>query len=231
MNTAIRSDYRLLFVSHNGTFSQLSEQLTEDGYRIYKCNRLAEAVTLLREVAPEAVIIDSDQQEVESLEFCHLLKSDLTGRPAKAIIISSQVSGSNYELSTFDAGADDFISKPFSPSSIIKRIQVRCGLDSGTIDLRSSEKQKKSIHIDRDSYSVLVNQVNVPFSKKEFELLYLLASQPGKVFTRDEIFEQIWKRKPEANDRTIDVHILRLRKKLGEDFISTQKGVGYRFSL
>jgi two-component system alkaline phosphatase synthesis response regulator PhoP len=89
--------------------------------------------------------------------------------------------------------------------------------------------EEAKIYIDRESFSVYVNQHPVAVSRKEFELLHLMASQPGKIFTRDEIFEKVWKRKSNPKDRTIDVHILRLRKKLGDEFISTQKGVGYRF--
>ena len=144
----------------------------------------------------------------------------------------SDVASENIEIQAFDSGADDFIRKPLFPEAFIRRIMNRIhAKEQNSIQLESTHTGQSKLYIDRESFTVFLNQQPISISKKEFELLHLMASSPGKIFTRDEIFEKIWKRKSGLNDRTIDVHILRLRKKLGEEFISTQKGVGYRFEL
>lgn len=119
--------------------------------------------------------------------------------------------------------------RPFDPEALLKRLRVRLDIPNGQQTRFTHVNKRDNLIIDRDAYAVFINQELVPVSRKEFELLHLMSAQPGKVFTREAIFEKVWKRKPTANDRTIDVHILRLRRKLGSDFITTQKGVGYRF--
>jgi two-component system alkaline phosphatase synthesis response regulator PhoP len=191
-------------------------------------SKIADAFEHLKNEVPEGILIDADQREISSVEFCHKVKSSSAYKQIVLIVVSSDHSESIEEI-LFDAGVDEFVFKPIRHQAFLKRILSRLNKDSIEKKIIYNEAGKSSLHIDRESFSVYLNQKIVPLSKKEFELLHLIASQPGKVFTREEIFNKVWNRKHISKERTIDVHILRLRKKIGDEFITTQKGIGYRF--
>ena len=219
----------LWLISNNrNEFNGLVEELSSIGLKYSFFLKISDSLNQLNRETPEGIIIDADQSEILCFEFCHKIKSMSHLKKIKLIVISSNVSES-MEEAVFDNGADEFVTKPIKQKAMIKRISARLNFSNTEFSILYKTKGKHTLQIDKESFSVYLDQVLVPLSLKEFELLYLMASQPGKVFSRNEIFNKVWKREHMAKERTIDVHILRLRKKIGEDFFSTQKGVGYRF--
>jgi len=184
---------------------------------------------MIQAFAPQIVLIDSESnREPAALEFCYFVKSNPKYNPCRILILSDHTE-EFAEVAAFDAGADDFIQKPVRLKSLARRMTARMEKMNKNILIQGEPSGVSSVKIDPESYSVYLGSHAVHVSRKEFELLYLMASRPGKIFNRHELYEQIWKKKYSSRDRTVDVHILRLRKKLGKDFIQTQKGVGYRF--
>ena len=219
----------LWLISNNKIeFNGLIGELSANGFKYTFFSKISHAFNKLNKETPDGIIIDADESEILCLEFCHKIKSLAHLKKTKLIVISSNVTES-MEMEVFDNGADEFVTKPLKQKAMLKRISKRMNFSIPEFTILYKTKGKDTLHIDKESFSVYLNQVLVPLSLKEFELLYLMASQPGKVFSRNEIFNKVWKREHMAKERTIDVHILRLRKKIGEDFFSTQKGVGYRF--
>ncbi|MFM2206787.1 MAG: hypothetical protein RL213_762 [Bacteroidota bacterium] len=220
---------RVLYVSDHSIPEQLISVASSNGFDFFLCTHLASALSDIRRIRPDAVVIDSDRQEVAALELCFLIKSEFGNGPLTTVMISSSQEAES-EISSFKAGADDYVSKPLRKNAFLTRLSKRMGIGGSSISLLS-ERNSNKLHIDRDGYTVHFNQQLIQLSRKEFELLYLLASQPAKVFSRDEIFEKVWKREGDEKDRTIDVHVLRIRKKITDGIIQTQKGIGYRLVL
>ena len=219
----------LWLISNNrNEFNGLVDELTALGFKYTFFSKISDALNQLKKETPEGILIDADESEILCFEFCHQIKSLSHLKKTKLIVISSNDSES-MEMSVFDTGADEFIIKPFRQKALVKRISARLNFSISEFSILVKIKGKHTLQIDKESFSVYLNQVLIPLPLKEFELLHLMASQPGKVFSRNEIFKKVWRRKQKANERTIDVHILRLRKKIGDEFFSTQKGVGYRF--
>jgi two-component system alkaline phosphatase synthesis response regulator PhoP len=159
------------------------------------------------------------------MEVCKILRSQPKFKDALIILLTA-LSDEGSHIKGLDSGADDFITKPISPKVLISRVNAL---------FRRTEKEKTdiitagNIVIDASKYTVSVNGESITLAKKEFELLYLLAAKPGRVFLRNEILEQVWGNEVIVGDRTIDVHIRKVRQKLGVNCISTIKGVGYKF--
>jgi two-component system alkaline phosphatase synthesis response regulator PhoP len=183
----------------------------------------------MRNVRTDIFLIDSSRNEVASFELCHVIKSNVHWMKNPVIIFSDNTDES-VEVAAFRAGADDYLRKPVKPIALVERIKARVNEPKDVITVQQ-ETDGGQIYIDRRSYTVYAGNKALNLSRKEFELLYLLASQPGKIFRREEVFAKIWNKKFEESNRTVDVHILRLRKKLGQHSIYTQKGVGYRFKI
>jgi two-component system alkaline phosphatase synthesis response regulator PhoP len=205
-----------------------NRQLSRD-FKFHYFSKITDAGSVIHSIQPALVVIDIDNQELEAFEFSFLLKNDHYPVTLPVILLSSSTDPKK-EIEAFRTGADDFILKPLHGDAFAARLNARCVSSKERMDFKISESKRK-LQIDKESFAVYLDNELVSMSRKEFELLHLLASQPGKAFTRNEIFQKVWKRKPDDQDRTIDVHILRLRKKLGNDFISTQKGVGYRLII
>ncbi len=207
----------------------LSETLSTKGFDVKLMSRFSESMQFIMESSPGLVLLDTLHKDVACFELCFLIKSNIVTRNMQVLIISDDADEKT-EVAAFTAGADDFIMRPLRPEAIVQRILTRLNSTNQVISIQPSRRPEIRLRIDKESYTIYLNQELVHVSKKEFELLHLLVSQPGKVFTREEIFEKVWKRQSNENDRTIDVHIRRIRKKIGNHFISTQKGIGYRFN-
>jgi two-component system alkaline phosphatase synthesis response regulator PhoP len=165
---------------------------------------------------------------MDGIEACSLIK-EIPSLVNTRIIFLSARSEDYTQLSAFDAGADDYISKPVKPKILLKKIE--------SIFKRLTEKNEEinlinlgEVKIDRNSYLVYLKNQEIALPRKEFELFYLLASKPGKVFTRDEIMGKVWGSEVVVGDRTIDVHIRKLREKIGDLYFKTVKGIGYKFN-
>jgi len=209
-------------------FEILIEEFISKGFQTRMFTKVSEALTKLKDETPEGILIDAEKSEIPCLEFCHKIKSLSDYKKIILIVVSSSVS-EVIEEAMFDAGADEFVCKPIRQRALFKRISARLSRTPNSQKVLYNENGKLALQIDKESFTVYLNHTIVPLSRKEFELLHLMASHPGKVFTREEIFTKVWNRKHDSKERTIDVHILRLRKKIGEEFITTQKGIGYRF--
>lgn len=220
---------KVLLISNDQYLVQQILTLESTGFEIRHEKRITNANALIQAFLPQIILLDSESnRELAALEFCYFVKSNPKFNQCRVLIISDH-SEEFAEVAAFDAGADDFIQKPVRLKSLLKRMAARLDKANKDILIQGDTKGTSSVKIDPESYSVYLGNDAVHVSRKEFELLYLMASKPGKIFNRNELYEQVWKKKYSFRDRTIDVHILRLRRKLGKDFIQTQKGVGYRF--
>ena len=207
----------------------LSYNLSNEGYNVKSAVNGVEAIKKAKKFIPDIILLDVMMPEMDGIEACSNLRE--IESLSKSMIIFLSARGEDFtQIAAFDAGADDYINKPVKPkillkkiSSIAKRILSENNNTSNII--------VGSLVIDRDSYNVTKNKDEITLPRKEFELIYLLASNPGKVLTRDEIMLKVWGTQVVVGDRTIDVHIRKLREKIGEKYIKTIKGVGYKFKV
>lgn len=221
---------RLIYIisSLDNNLDNFISLLKNNGYDYKLTTSFPGAMELMDKKVADAILVDLDFHSTLFSEYCFSIKSNPKFKFVKIFFMSSEQNEAK-ELQAFNAGADDFIYKLSAPNVLFKRIDIRLSnTDKNKADQNNGSHTNKFL-LDTESFTVYVNKIQIEVSKKEFELLQYMSSNPGKVFTRTEIFENVWKRKPNENERTLDVHILRLRKKLGDNFISTQKGVGYRF--
>ena len=205
----------------------LNYNLINSGFITKSASNGLEAIKKAKKFIPDIILLDVMMPEMDGIEACIKIREIKTLTNTRIIFLSAR--GEDFtQIAAFDAGADDYISKPVKPKILLKKISsIAKRLDRnknpiGILDLGE-------IIIDRESYLVTINKVEKNLPRKEFELLYLLATKPGKLFTREEIMLKVWGTEIFVGDRTIDVHIRKLRKKIGEKYIKTTKGVGYKF--
>jgi two-component system alkaline phosphatase synthesis response regulator PhoP len=206
----------------------LGYNLEKEGYRVLKAKNGEKAIKLAREHKPQLIILDVMMPVMDGIEACNRIRSipDLEG----SIIAFLTARGEEYsQLAGFEAGADDYITKPIRPKLFVSRVQAllrRYKEPASTGNI----VQLKGFTIDRERYAVIRENEEISLARKEFELLQFLVSRADKVVTREEIFSNVWGEDVVVGDRTIDVHIRRIREKMGIDSIRTIKGVGYKFS-
>lgn len=211
-------------------YTDLKQSLPEGSFNIFHFAKFSDALYQYESLSPDFVICDSRKNELQAFEFCFHIKS-LSSAVATVAIILSDSNEEFSEIAAFDSGATDFVRFPLRTKALAKRMLSHLKFSNNTITLKKNISSQNTLKIDRESYSVFKGNENIRMSRKEFELLYFMASHPGKLFKRNELYTSIWKKNFNPSDRTIDVHILRLRKKLGQEFISTQKGLGYRLMI
>ena len=206
----------------------LRYNLSLGGYDVKSAFNGKEAIKKAKIFLPEIILLDVMMPEMDGIEACSLIREIPSLLNTRIIFLSAR-SEDYTQLSAFDAGADDYISKPVKPKILLKKIE--------SIFKRINKKNEKitlidlgEIKIDRNSYLVYIKNQEIALPRKEFELFYLLASKPGKVFTRDEIMGKVWGSEVVVGDRTIDVHIRKLREKIGDLYFKTVKGIGYKFN-
>ena len=221
------NDYKILLVDDEPDILEfLGYNLTKEGYTIFKAGNGKEALKIASETKPHLIILDVMMPEMDGIETCREMKQIPSLN--KSIIAFLTARGEDYsQIAGFDAGADDYIAKPIKPRVFISRVKAL--LRRFSVDESSGEKIiLAGLIIDRERYMVIQNGVEILLPKKEFELLWLLISRVDKVFTREEIYSNIWGNVI-VGDRTIDVHVRKIREKLNIDNIKTIKGVGYKF--
>ena len=206
----------------------LRYNLSLGGYDVKSAFNGKEAIKKAKIFLPEIILLDVMMPEMDGIEACSLIKEIPSLLNTRIIFLSAR-SEDYTQLSAFDAGADDYISKPVKPKILLKKIE--------SIFKRINKKNEEinvidlgEIKIDRNTYLVYIKNQEIALPRKEFELFYLLASKPGKVFTRDEIMGKVWGSEVVVGDRTIDVHIRKLREKIGDLYFKTVKGIGYKFN-
>lgn len=204
----------------------ISYNLIKEGFTVKTASNGREAVKLAKSFNPELILLDVMMPEMDGMETCvELRKLD---NLKNTFITFLTARGEDYsQIAGFDAGADDYIIKPVKPRILVSRIKAM---------LRRSVTQEEQVadeigglRIDRERYLVIQDGEELTLPKKEFELLSLLISSPGKVFNREKILASVWGEEVVVGDRTIDVHIRKLREKIGDNLIKTIKGVGYKF--
>ncbi|MDA7566712.1 response regulator transcription factor [Flavobacteriaceae bacterium] len=206
----------------------LRYNLSLAGYEVKAASNGKEAIKKAKIFIPEIILLDVMMPEMDGIEACRLIREIPSLKNSRIIFLSAR--NEDYtQLSAFDAGADDYISKPVKPKILLKKIS--------SIFKRIHKKENKiqlidlgEIKIDRNKYLVFINKNEIQLPKKEFELFFLLASKPGNVFSRDEIMNKVWGSDVIVGDRTIDVHIRKLREKIGDLYFKTVKGIGYKFN-
>jgi two-component system alkaline phosphatase synthesis response regulator PhoP len=205
----------------------LGYNLEKEGYRILKAKNGEKAVKLAREHKPQLVILDVMMPVKDGMEACTEIRN--TPELEGTLIAFLTARGEDYsQIAGFEAGADDYITKPIKPKVFISRIQALLRRQKGARE-SSNIIVLKHFTIDKDRYVVIRDKKEITLARKEFELLQFLVSRPDKVVTREEIFTNVWGEDVVVGDRTIDVHIRRIRDKLGIESIKTIKGVGYKF--
>jgi two-component system alkaline phosphatase synthesis response regulator PhoP len=204
--------------------------LKNEGFEVYTAANGDEALTKAKHLKPDLIILDIMMPRKSGIEVCEILRSQPAFKNTLIIFLTA-LSDEGSQVKGFDMGADDYINKPISPKLIISRVQALFRRIHKAETAENGVLQVDNIIIDPVQFIVRVADESIMLAKKEFELLYLLASRPGRVFLRNEILNQVWGNEVIVGDRTIDVHIRKIRQKLGLDCITTVKGVGYKFDL
>ncbi len=224
--------FRILLVDdENDILEFVSYNLQKEGFKVYTASNGAAAIKLAEEVMPHLILLDVMMPEMDGIETCQVIRSN--PKMSNTLIAFLTARGEDYsQIAGFDAGGDDYIAKPIKPKVLVSRIKAllkRHGSATIADGSTALSDDVSGIRMDRERFLVVKEGEDLVLPKKEFELLWLLHSKPNKVFTREEIFSAIWGDNIIVGDRTIDVHIRKLREKIGDDYIKTIKGVGYKF--
>jgi len=206
----------------------ISYNLKKNGYRVYTATNGKEALQNAREYLPALIILDVMMPEMDGIETCEEIRKIPELKNTVIAILSAR--GEDYtQIAGFEAGADDFIKKPIKPSVLSSRVSALLRRSQSGSTSNGSVIRINDIIIDKDKYLVIKNGKEIVLPKKEFELLSLLTSKPDKVFTREDILSKVWGSDVVVGDRTIDVHVRKIREKIGIDNIKTYKGIGYSY--
>ncbi len=225
-----KSDVKILLVDDEPDILEIvGYNLKNEGYQVYTASNGSEALKMAKKITPHLILLDIMMPEMDGIEACEKIRKV---KELEHVIISFLTArGEDYsQVAGFDAGADDYITKPIKPKVLLSKIK------SLLRRLKKNEEQDTStrigdILINREEYVVFKGDEKIVLPKKEFELFSLLTSKPGKVFKRETILDSVWGNEVVVGGRTIDVHIRKLREKIGDDFFKTIKGVGYKFVL
>ena len=223
-------DYTILLVDDEPDILEfLGYNLKREGFQVHTALNGREAIDKAAALLPHLIILDVMMPEMDGIETCKELKAN--AELSRTIIAFLTARSEDYsQLAGFDAGGDDYIAKPIKPSLLISRVKALLRRYQLSVE-QTDPYRVGNLQIDRERYLVFRNGEKVVLPKKEFELLSLLTSRPNKVFTREEIFAGVWGTDVVVGDRTIDVHVRKLREKIGVEHIKTVKGVGYKFEI
>jgi len=222
---------KILIVDDEPDILELVEyNLKKEGYQVYVASNGKEGISVARKVHPDLIILDIMMPVMDGIEACRLMRSIPEFKNTFMVFLTAR-SEEYSEIAGFNVGADDYIAKPIKPRALVSRINAILRRNVSSDEISENKIDIGDLVIDREAYLVFQSGNKVVLAKKEFELLYLLASKPGKVYTREAILKNIWEDSVVVTNRTIDVHIRKLREKLGENYVTTVKGVGYKFEL
>lgn len=201
--------------------------LSAEGYNVITADNGEKAVKIAKKKRPQLIILDVMMPEMDGIEACEQIRK--IPELSETIITFLTARGEDYsQMAGFDAGADDYITKPIKPKVLVSKVKALLRRFK-EIDPTSNIVTIGDLIINREEYKIIKNEEEIILPRKEFELLSLLTSKPGKVFTREEILDKVWGNEVVVGGRTIDVHIRKLREKIGDDSFTTVKGVGYKF--
>ena len=223
-----KSDFKILAIDdEKDILLLLKYNLESEGYVVKTAISGKEGLKIANKMNPDLILIDIMMPEIDGIETCIKLREIEKFRSIFILFLTARVEEYS-EVAAFEAGGDDYITKPIKPRALISRINSFYKRKS-SVDNSKNVIEVENLLIDKDSYVVKVDGNEVFFPKKEFELLHFLANNPKKVFSRESLLRNIWGADVHVVARTVDVHIRKIREKLGQDFISTIKGVGYKF--
>ncbi|HKK80895.1 MAG TPA: response regulator transcription factor [Prolixibacteraceae bacterium] len=210
----------------------ISYNLEKEGYKVYTAQNGKDAIKIAEKKEPDLIILDVMMPEMDGIVTCEEIRKKPMLKSTVIAFLTAR--GEDYsQIAGFEAGADDYITKPIRPKVLLSRVKAlmkRSQLVEENEPVVSDNLITiGGIVIDRERYMITVDSQDMVLPRKEFELLSLLASKPGKVFTREEIYSSVWGEQVIVGDRTIDVHIRKLREKIGDVHIKTLKGIGYKF--
>ena len=226
-----KSDIKIMCVDDEPDILEiLKYNLSNEGYDVSTAADGKSAIEMAYNISPNLIIMDVMMPNMDGIEACEKLRSD--EKFNDTIIMFLTARGEDYShVAAYDAGADDYVTKPVKPKVLVSKVRGLLRRLQKVIAKDINEIVFDDIKIDREKYKVYIsdNVLNLP--RKEFELLYLLASKPDKVYKREKIMETVWGSEVVVGDRTIDVHIRKLREKVGDKYFKTVKGVGYKFVI
>jgi two-component system alkaline phosphatase synthesis response regulator PhoP len=208
----------------------IAYNLNKEGYLFITASNGLEAIQMAKKHLPDLILLDIMMPKLDGIETCRQLRAMPEFKNTYMVFLTAR-SEEYSEISGFNVGADDYIAKPIKPRALISRINAILRRNTVADAAVSMKLEIGDLVIDREAYLVFQNGNKITLAKKEFELLYLLASKPGKVFTREGILNSIWEESVVVTNRTIDVHIRKIREKLGDHYVTTVKGVGYKFEI
>lgn len=222
-------DFRILLVDDEADVLEfLSYNLKKEGFQVFTANNGKQGIKKAFETKPHMIIMDVMMPKLDGMEACREMRQIPELRDVIIVLLTAR--GEDYsQIAGFDAGADDYVTKPVKPKVLISRIQALLRRHTLYVTSSMEESTVKNLIIDKERYVVIKEGTEFSLPKKEFELLQLLTSKPDKVFSREEIFSKVWGNDVIVGDRTIDVHIRKIREKLNLNNIKTVKGVGYKF--
>jgi len=225
-------NFKILLVDDESDILEfLKYNINKEGFEVHTSSNGKEAIEIAKKITPHLILLDVMMPEMDGIETCEIMRQDK--KLQNTIIAFLTARGEDYsQIAGFEAGGDDYIAKPVKPKVLISRIKALLKRFKPTTNQKSSDDliiKQSNLVIDKEKYIVIKDGNELILPKKEFELLVLLISKPDRVFTRDEIFSSVWGDNIIVGDRTIDVHIRKLREKIGEKHIKTIKGVGYKF--
>ena len=225
-----KKDIKILLVDDEPDILEIiGYNLAQEGYQIVTAKNGKEAILKAKKELPQLIIMDVMMPEMDGMEACENIRK--IPQLSHTIITFLTARSEDYsQVAGFDAGADDYIAKPIKPKLLVSKVKALLRR------LKEAEQNSETlnvggIEINREAYKIVKDDKEIVLPRKEFELFYLLASKPGKVFTREEILDKVWGNEVIVGGRTIDVHIRKLREKIGEELFKTIKGVGYKFEI
>ena len=223
-----KKDIKILLVDDEPDILEIvGYNLSQEGYQISTAINGKEAVAKAKKVLPHLIIMDVMMPEMDGMEACENIRK--IPELSNVIIAFLTARSEDYsQVAGFDAGADDYITKPINPKVLVSKVKALLRRLKET-EQNSETLNVGGIEINREEYKIVKDNIEIVLPRKEFELFYLLASKPGKVFKREEILDKVWGNDVIVGGRTIDVHIRKLREKIGDEFFKTIKGVGYKF--
>ncbi|HRP53077.1 MAG TPA: response regulator transcription factor [Fluviicola sp.] len=207
----------------------LKYNLEKEGYKVLSATNGVEGIDCAKSNTPDLILLDVMMPKMDGIEVCSLLRNEASLNDTLIVFLTSRYEDYS-QVAGYEAGADDYVAKPIRPRLLVSKLEAILRRKKRNANEIQAEITSDSIRINREKFLVFHGEKELQLPKKEFELIELLASKPGKVFTRDYILSHVWGNETVVGERTIDVHIRKLREKLGDSYIRTIKGVGYTFS-
>jgi two-component system, OmpR family, alkaline phosphatase synthesis response regulator PhoP len=220
----------LLIIDRNENI-ELKKRLSKAGFNLYYTNNGNEGLLIAKKISPHIILMEIYLQDKNGLDVCNEIRS-IDSLKSSFIVFYSEFSDETLQINAFNCGCDDYIIKPYPIDLLISKLNVLAGREFKKKELNNKEQvlQSQQILINKEKHLVKVNNENYTLPKKEFDLLYMLSKKPEKVFSRQEIFATVWGKKITKDEKSIDVHINKIRKKLGKEVIRTIKGIGFKYS-